>query len=854
MERKEQVFLAALAGLLHDIGKFALRGGKQGASRSWDGQAEQDYKYKHALLSEDFAERYLPPQWQGQVKFAIGRHHRPHDRLASAVALADRLSAGERADDPADESQPKSHPARLLSIFSDVRLEATESEVPQVYWPLKPLELNEHHLFPDQHPSGEVWKEYEKLYSGFVDRVKALQAAYQNGGEIAFYLESLLAEMQQVLWCVPSAYYNNRPDISLYDHSRMTAALAAALYDSPSLSDEQLAAFAAEPEKVEDELVALVGGDLTGVQSFLYTITARGAASGLRGRSFYLQLLGLVIARYVLDQLHLPVTSLIYAGGGNFYLIARREDAKKLPEIQAQVSRALFNEHQGELGLILQARPLRGTHFFNGQIRYQWDGLIGQINAAKLKRLEGLEADLVRVFEPHGVGGSTPQQCAVCGREHSGVKQKQVDEGVEEKVNKCPVCESYEDLGKLLRKARYLVLQPISGELPAQVEMQAGRGWGAMIRQFGYAVQVLEKLENEPTGIIFALNDEAFAQRQPGPQRATARYLLVNVTPILSEEEHDALRGKVDQLPVAGSVKPLNVLEAQAEGIKRLGVLRMDVDNLGKIFADGLNTRATLSRIASLSFAVSLFFEGWVGEIARQMNNEINKEKKEKNERLYSIYSGGDDLFFVGSWDVVVEFALRLRRDLNRFTGGHPDIHPSGGIVLVGGKYPLYQAAEEAGNAEDEAKDYRWTKNGKEYHKDALTFLGQPLAWERFGYHECGNKQADTAHALMHTLAEIVETHENRALIGKLIRLHELYQARLQERRKGGKDRNRAGQVQLLWGPWNWLAEYHLSRLKGLPKDGVEKIRTRLKQENFRSIEWIGLAARWAELITRERR
>ncbi len=30
MEQKEQVFLAALAGLLHDIGKFALRAGAEG--------------------------------------------------------------------------------------------------------------------------------------------------------------------------------------------------------------------------------------------------------------------------------------------------------------------------------------------------------------------------------------------------------------------------------------------------------------------------------------------------------------------------------------------------------------------------------------------------------------------------------------------------------------------------------------------------------------------------------------------------------------------------------------------------------------------------------------------------------
>ena len=845
MEKKDQVFLAALAGLLHDIGKFALRAG-EGASRTWDAEAQRDYKYKHALLSEDFVQTYVPEAWQSRVKLAVGGHHTPHDRLANAVALADRFSAGERADPIANEEKRDNHPAQLLSIFSEVRLQAEEGKIRQVYWPLRSLGLSETNLFPaPKKDDRDVWKEYEHLYTDFTERVSRLKAAFQRDSNLPYYLESLLAQMQSALWCVPSAYYQTRPDISLYDHSRMTGALAAALYDNPALTDAQLADFAQKPDQVEEKLVALVGGDLTGVQSFLYTITSRGAASGLRGRSFYLQLLGLVIARYVLDQLNLPITNLIYAGGGNFYLIARREDAEKLPEIQAQITRVLFNEHQGELGLILQARMLSGRHFFNGNIRSEWDGLIGQINAAKLKRLEGLEEHLARVFEPHGVGGSTPQQCAVCGREHVGVKVRQVDDGVTQTVNKCPVCESYEDLGKQLRRGQYLVLQPCEPDLPKQITLQAGCGWQEIIRRFGYQVEVLEELESEPQGIVFALNDDSFRACNPHHSRAVTRYLLVNVTPILTDEEHDQLRGKVDDLPVAGSVKPLSVLEEQANGIKRVGVLRLDVDNLGKIFAEGLGGQATLSRIASLSFAVSLFFEGWVGQIAEQM-------KKEYGDRLYSIYSGGDDLFFVGSWDAVVEFAIRLRQDLSRFTGAHPDIHSSGGIVLVGGKYPLYQAAQEAGAAEQQAKDYQWSENDKKHEKDAISFLGQALNWQRFGYHECGAGEENTAHALMHRLKTIVQDNQNRALIGKLISLHELYLAALEKRQKSGEDINRNGQQQALWGPWNWLAEYHLSRMKGVSKNEVDDLRQRLKQDQFRSIEWIGLAARWAELITRK--
>lgn len=97
------------------------------------------------------------------------------------------------------------------------------------------------------------------------------------------------------------------------------------------------------------------------------------------------------------------------------------------------------------------------------------------------------------------------------------------------------------------------------------------------------------------------------------------RRLLVNVTPIISREEILQLQGKVDDLPALNSenpVKPFGAMAYQSRGIHRLGVFRADVDNLGKLFAEGLGNDATLSRIASLSFSISLFFEGWVGKLA----------------------------------------------------------------------------------------------------------------------------------------------------------------------------------------------------------------------------------------------
>ena len=87
----------------------------------------------------------------------------------------------------------------------------------------------------------------------------------------------------------------------------------------------------------------LVGGDISGVQNFIYTITARGAAPTLRGRSFYLQIVTEALARYLLRRLDLPVTNLIYAGGGSFFLLARPGDGERLPRLQQEISRILLH-------------------------------------------------------------------------------------------------------------------------------------------------------------------------------------------------------------------------------------------------------------------------------------------------------------------------------------------------------------------------------------------------------------------------------------------------------------------------------------------------------------------------------
>jgi len=850
MSEQEQVYLAALAGLLHDVGKFAQRAGWQHGS--------------HTEVGGEFVRRYVPEKWREHLYPVMGHHDRPlMGYVTKIVALADRLSAGERTDETTEQ------PQQLLSVFCRLVADGVELAPEDYrYCPLAALVTREGVLFPkEQWDEARVKEAYDALWKGFARAVERLGKAHAlANSQLSAYLESLLLLMQRYTWCVPSAYYRSLPDVSLYDHSRTTGALAVCLMQTPERRiDDLLGSLRDETAPV----ALLVGGDLSGVQDFIYTITARGAASALRGRSFYLQLLTEAIARFVCRELLLPPTNVIYQGGGGFYLLARARDADKLQGVQQKISRILLAHHRGDLYLALAGVPLVAADFYDGRISGQWGALTRALREAKQRRFAELDpANLTVLFTPQGHGGNQEKQCQVCGREHPGTCQ--VDD-----VRKCPPCQSYEALGDALRHARYLWLEERSPQVPEEPLGIDSGGWQDALDAFGLHGDVLWDAGGVPDDgtsprLMLALKDDALQGLSPDARTAVGRRFLVNVTPDYTAEDArwlakqpGAVRARVGgdlpRDPVGRMVKPFSVLEAQSTGIKRLGVLRMDVDGLGALFSEGFGQHATLSRVAALSFAVGLYFEGWVEALAER----IGQDNPDGVQRLYSIYSGGDDLFLVGAWDAVVEFARAVRADLTRFAAGHPGIHASAGVALVGGKYPLYQAAADAGEAEGEAKSLRWRDALKgERRKDAVCFLGQPLPWRRFGLEGGDNSnRMGTVYSLARRLVEMVEPKQQgierapQALIRRLIQLQEMYEETAEKRRKQGKNLNVAREEQVYWGRWMWRGYYVLRRMagkrKGEPWDSVRELAEGLKGENFRAIEWVGLAARYAELLMR---
>lgn len=870
MDEKDKVFLAALAGLLHDVGKVEQRA----KDDPWNppDDIKDSGQPVHAAWSIRVAQ-LLPQKYQAAA-LAGGYHHQPEKSpaqeqfLSKLVALADKLSAGERSDMPS-EYKKKNPPLQLVSIFDRLSF-GGHKRADEHYLPLAPLSLQTIGGYIQSEKKPAALADARKNYDDLRDALET--ALKQDSADAETYLENVLAALRQFAWCVPSAFYHSIPDVSLYDHSRMTAALAVCMADFDEakvdvLLDGVRKAFAGKADMPTEPVALLVGGDISGVQDFIYTITNKGATSALRGRSFYLQLLTEAAARFVLRELGLPYTNLIYGGGGNFYLLARVSDKDKLKDARQKLSRILYKHHQGDLYVAIEGIPLQAKDFMRPEsgkhpLSEKWGELARAVAVVKNRRFAELNADELKIlFKPQGHGGNDEKQCQVCGREHPDIKLIKKDKD-DEGVRKCPACRSYEKLGEELRKAQFIGWNSLThpGNVADLTGKEISSGYEESLNDLGFEIEIGETFDKvQAFSHVWALSDEAFEQAKPQARdKVLVRRLLVNVTPIISREEIRQLRGKVDDLPEDNSddhIKPFGALAYQSQGITRLGVFRADVDNLGKLFAEGLGEDATLSRIASLSFSISLFFEGWVGKLAETRNAQRRKERPDLGDALYAIYSGGDDLFFVGSWDELVEFAWEVNENLRLYTGGerdehgevhggHPGIHISGGLALVTEKYPLAKAAQDAEKAENAAKSHAWwDATGAKRKKNVFSFLGQPLPWSEF----------KNARELKERL-EKLDDNKHTAVIRKLLMNYALYAKAEKDRREKGKDIKPDKKPQTLYGPWNWRILYLLRRTFG--KDS-EKMNTNEQTLiiDFHTrpdmLEYTGVGARWAELATR---
>jgi len=693
-------------------------------------------------------------------------------------------------------------------------------EKPQTrYYTAQPISVDV--ALPMLEKPTDALEQWQKLWAAFAAEHGRIAAAKSS---LAVQEANYLALLQRFCWAIPApAVAGQSGDVSLYDYARVSAALAVCMQGAD----------AAEP-------ALLIGGDVSGVQDWLYALSSSGVAKGLRGRSFYLQLLAEIIAYYVLEQLGLPSCNLLYAGGGNFYLLAPLGSEERLAVIQQDISHRLLSMHEGALYVALGYTPITQAILWGQEstIGSAWDEVNRILGMKKARRFSELDnsAMAAAIGSPLAGTGELEDTCAVCRRT---IEKAERGKSLTEGRRQCDLCTSFEQLGNQLRRAAYLAISRI-----APVNPQGPNGWRQGLAQFGYDVQLLEN----------AIDGAASWQDQPSDIVRIFYWKSepeINNFPGWPGEERTvwAFRPLAQCTPIAQNGEIATFDELTSDGIERWGVLRMDVDNLGTIFQKGI-PNSSLSRVVGLSGLLRLYFEGHVPRLAEKYN--WDEAKKEKRARMYLMYAGGDDLFIVGGWSDLPDLAHAIREDFRRFACDNPKVTISGGIsIALDKKYPLYQAARLAGDAEHQAKHQR----GDE--KNALSFLGEVMSWEgefdrvrgRVADLRCwlGDGEGKLPRSFLMTLRSIdAEWSEWRKQEqGKKIKQG------MSPRYSHGPEPEKT----LYLGPWQWHLVYSLTRAGERSRN--QKIRDEVKEFAKsimgQDIAILGLIARWTELETRRK-
>ena len=701
-------------------------------------------------------------------------------------------------------------------------------------------------VLPEAQPLTAIEEERTALWQRLQDEYKQLQVRTQPDQVREANIHALL---QRYCWSLPAPVGGNS-DVSLFDYARMSAALATCLVEAGIDAEEP---------------ALLIGADLSGVQDFLYTLSSDGAAKSLRGRSVYLQLLMEVIALDLLHELALPMANLLYVGGGNFYLIARPSQQKQIDDYQKLTSQRLLSMHEGALYMAIAVQTVAADNLSKTKVGEIWEGVADSLNMQKARRFSELddEQTAVAIGTPLAGTGMPKKTCCVCQRsmleDEEGVPITDDDVNADER--KCDLCHSFDILGRDLSRAQFLALSRVTAAPATTVVTD----WQKGLHHFGFDVQVLRDANQLQSNTGWEQQDSAFVHLSfwegtpeisrfpgwPGDERTVWAYRpLAQSPPFRTDKYGNVLRDNSGY----EILEDFDKLADHSEGINRWGVLRMDVDSLGDIFQKGMEPNASLSRVVSLSGLMRLFFEGYLPQIAKKYN-ENGKP------RVHLMYAGGDDLFLVGSWSCLPELAKAIRDEFAAFACYNPKVTLSGGISIAPAiKYPLYQAAEDAHGAEQQAKRYGKNPDGS-VEKNALVFLDEAMTW-RVG--TLSKPIYDSFERVWSRGQELrLWTDGKDAPLPRsfLMTLRSLdaewreWKEREQGLKQNVPSRYKDHDEQLFLGPWLWNLVYSLHRAAQRTRDSdlirdVTELATDIIAGEIRTI---GLATRWVEYLTRKR-
>ena len=709
MKEKEILIKGAL---LHDIGKVCYRAMKK--------------RINHSKLGGDFLEQYLKLNEETErLLNCVRYHHKDYlqkakldkNDLAYIVYEADNIASGmDRRENEGEEKgfDPKLNLDSIFSVFYSDKEIQVANKYPLIY-----KDINKAFNYPRKDISLATNSNYEAL----LNKIKS-HFITKDISQIS--INQLLQILEEGFSYVLSS--TNRAevcDISLYVHSKITSAVASCMklyFDEQQIQDYKKYCFNSGSKIFRNEKIyLLVSGDISGIQDFIYTIPSKGALKTLRGRSLYIDLLLEEFIDEYLEQIGLSRANVLYSGGGHFYILAPNiEDIKKsIDKLQAKMNRWLMENIGINLYLAIGTAECSANNLMKSEAQGNLFAIVNKkLKDDKTIRYSKDEDFLEHIFNVEKEKDTAKKECNICHNLVDKLWKYNSDEEIA-----CEFCLNLYKLGQdILTQDLVFVI--------SEEKIYGGiKIFGKDKDLYMYAVNI-EDIDMFKGKILRIYSKNNLLENDLAIRLYLADYSAKNENDeVMTFDDLAKSSCKIDK------------------GIKRLGVLRLDVDDLGIAFSSGFvsdkdkiedNLRyATLSRYADLSKDISMFFKVAINKIcAGDLIGCVDFEEKAFNilgiakaqkRKVNIIYAGGDDLFLVGAWDEVLEVAIDINRAFKQFTNGRLTL--SAGMAMFSPTYPISKMAEIAGLL------VQMSKNRKD--KNSIALFGMETNLKANGKPEC---------------------------------------------------------------------------------------------------------------------
>ena len=652
MEIEEKVVLAAL---LHDIGKIEERYSR---------------KSNHAVLTREFLQEFD----EELAELAYGHHSgkdlntldEVRDNLrsyAEIICKSDNISAGlERMKIKAETLKNWAKRDRrerpMLSILSTVNLGKGDSEAR--YYMVRELTLEPFYLKA---------KELEKAgvdYAFWLKMKGEVKKVLKSGYSFERLLFTVTNILKKYLFFVPADTYERNgkipiPDTSLYEHMRLTSIFALAMLKNR-------------------EKFVLIRGDISGIQDFIAKITFKKALKFLKGRSFFLELLNLAAAFRICRELKIPPTQILSATAGNFAIIAPASENydRILENVKREINKELI-----DLGIYIAIAWKEFDYESTQDFSRLMDDVGKDLENLKLRRYhELIEDEYETVFGLDSLNeGKFLKECDVCRTEVKKDELKIIEiSGDAEEIERLEVCSRCYDIytlsDKLVKVGRLVNEARGKG---FYIGIYQNGGGDINLLDIGFSVEALPRNLID-ADYVFVANTIDFLEDEFVKNGIGCGFRFFNVN--IAETSFDKL-------------------SESSIGAKYIGILKMDGDDMGKVFSTGVKKwwekfgfsqeiKMSPGRYATLSSLLEIFFGYCVDRICRDGKFFTRGSFTEKPD-IYVVFSGGDDLLVVGPWNQIIDLAIKINDEYQAFTG-NPNLTISAGVTVVERKFPIYKS------------------------------------------------------------------------------------------------------------------------------------------------------------------